>query len=66
MCHTKHFFSWEFTRVITLLQNEPESELAPEEGVAGSGHQGAAALGGHVTTPGGGELPSNLVVAVAP
>lgn len=49
-----------------MLQNEPESELAPEEGVAGSGHQGAAALGGHVTTPGGGELPSNLVVAVAP
>lgn len=39
MCHTKHSFSWEITRVITLLQNELESELAPEEGVVGSGHR---------------------------
>ena len=39
MClfYAKHIFSWEMTKVILFLPSKMESELAPEEGVVGSG-----------------------------
>lgn len=69
MCvfHTKHFFSWEITKAIILLQSKLEGELATEEGVVGSGHLVYSGFGQEYHHPRWwGSFSSKLVALVAP
>ena len=64
--HTKHWSPRGMTKAILLLSSELESELAPEERAAGSGHLVCSALSRDLTTGGVGRFHSNLGAPAAP